>query len=84
MSQFEKLKKKIYEKPVRNDMTFDEIKTLVEAYGCLISGKGKHVKIVYRPLGYVIPIPCHGKCVGEAYVKQVRDLIDQIENSKEA
>ena len=78
MSKREKLKRKFYEKPIRNDMTFDEIEVLAKAYGCVIKPGGKHMRVVYPPNGTVIPIPRHGKTVEEAYIKQLRDLFDLI------
>lgn len=80
MSQIEKLKTKFYSKPVRNDMTYDEIKSLAESYGCTVIPGGKHpMKIVDKLSGTVIPIPKHGKCVKEAYITELRNLFNIIE-----
>ena len=65
--------------PVRNDMTFDEIEVLARAYGCIVRSGGKHgLQIAHKASGTVIPIPRHGKTVGEAYIWQLRDLFDLI------
>lgn len=47
-------------------------------FGCILDSGGNHPKIVYPKLGYVIPVPKHGKCVGEVYIKQLKDLLDMI------
>ena len=46
MSQIDKLVKKFYEKPVRNDITYDELEKIAAHYGCSIKVGGKHKKIV--------------------------------------
>lgn len=84
MSQIEKLKEKFYSKPIRNDMTFDEIIKLAKAYGCIVDGGGKHpIHIVHPATGTVIPIPRHGNTVKEAYIKQLRTLFEAIGENKE-
>ena len=40
MPQIEKLKKKFFEKPVRNDITFDEVEKLSTFYGCVVKKSG--------------------------------------------
>lgn len=81
MSTIEKLRDKFYEKPVRNDLTFDEVCRLAKSYGCQVdTNGGRHgVRIIYAPLKRLIPIPRHGNTVQEAYIKQLRDLFDEIE-----
>ena len=84
MSKLEKLKKKFFEKPVRNDMTIDEVTKLARAYGCQILTGGNHqLRIVHKPSGYVIPIPQHGKTVKEAYILELRELFDEISSERE-
>lgn len=84
MGQFEKLYEKFQRKPIPNDITFDELKVIAEHYGCIVVSGGKHSKkIVYEPLGTVIPIPMHGKTVKEAYIKEVKNLIDQIKEGND-
>ena len=81
MSTLEKLKKKWYEKPVRNDITINERVRLARAYGCDILTGGNHqIRIVYKPLGVVIPLPCHGNTVKEAYIIEFKELISEIES----
>lgn len=80
MSKLKKLRDKLFEKPTRNDITINEIVRLMTAYGCIVLTGGRHqIRICYKPLGYVIPIPCHEKTVKEAYVIEVKLLIEQIE-----
>lgn len=80
MSTVEKLRNKFFSKPIRNDMTYDEIVRLAEFYGCKVCGGGNHpIKIVDVESGTVIPIPRHGKCVKEAYIKELKELFEQIE-----
>lgn len=84
MSTIEKLKKKFYEKPVRNDMTMDEVIRLSRAYGCEVLTGGNHqIRILHRELGRIIPIPQHSKTVKEAYIIELRALFDEIEARKE-
>ena len=86
MSTLEKLKQKFYEKPIPNDISFDEIERLAKHYGCGVVSGGKHSKkIVDVPSGTVIPIPMHGKYVQEAYRKELKDLFSEVEkrNRKE-
>lgn len=82
MSRKDKLLNKLYSKPVPNDMTFREIEIIMERYGCEIKPGGNHMRVVYKKLGAVIPIPKHGKCVGEAYVVQLKKLLDAIEEKE--
>ena len=85
MSTLEKLKAKFNEKPIPNDITFDEVERLANAYGCRVIAGGKHSKkIVDVPSGTVIPIPMHGKYVQEAYIKELKDLFTEIDRRKEA
>lgn len=79
MSTIEKRIKKFYRKPIPNDITFEDVEVLASYYGCTVVAGGKHSKkVVHIPTGTVIPIPMHGKNIGEAYVKQLKDLFDQI------
>ena len=81
MSTLDKLKDKFYKKPIPNNITFDEVSRLASSYGCIILAGGKHSKkVVDIPSGTVIPIPMHGKYVQEAYIKELKDLFDIIEN----
>ena len=80
MSTLDKLKAKFNEKPIPNDISFDEVERLASAYGCRVISGGKHSKkIVDVPSGTVIPIPMHGKYVQEAYIKELKDLFAEIE-----
>lgn len=80
MSQLEKLKRKLREKPTRNDMTYEEIERLARHYGCIVKTGGKHpIIVVDKESGRIIPVPAHGKCVKEAYITQLKDLFDEIE-----
>ena len=80
MSTLEKLKAKFREKPIPNNISFEEVERLASAYGCRVISGGKHSKkVVDVPSGTVIPIPMHGKYVQEAYIKELKDLIAEIE-----
>ena len=77
MSKDEKLIKKFLEKPVRTDITFDEVRKLAKIIDAEIIMGGKHsFHFVYRKDGTVIPIPTHGKVVGAAYVNQISKVIE--------
>lgn len=51
MSQIDKLVKKFYEKPVRNDITYDELEKIAAHYGCSIKVGGKHKKLWMKKAG---------------------------------
>ena len=79
MSQLDKLLAKLYKKPIPNDMRIDEIEKIVKAFGCITVSGGRHqMKIVHRPTGTIIPIPSHGDTVAEAYIKEIKALLDRI------
>ena len=79
MSQLDKLLAKLYKKPIPNDMRIDEIEKIVKTFGCIIVPGGRHpMKIVHRLTGTVIPIPVHGDTVAEAYIKEIKILLDRI------
>lgn len=77
MSKDEKLINKFLEKPVRTDITFDEVRKLATIIDAEIVAGGKHsFHFVYRKNNTVIPIPVHGKEVGAAYVNQISKVIE--------
>ena len=79
MSQLDKLLVKLYKKPIPNDIRVDEVEKIVKAHGCIIVPGGRHqMKIVHQKTGTVIPIPSHGDTVAEAYIKQIKDLLNKI------
>lgn len=78
MSTIEKRIQKFYRKPIPNDISFDDVRVLAEYYNCIVKPGGNHWKIIHVPSGTVIPIPVHGKTIGEAYVKQLKNLFDSI------
>lgn len=81
MSRVDKLIEKLYRVPIPNDMRIDEIERIVKRFGCETTSGGKHpLKIIHKPTGTVIPIPKHGDTVEEAYIKQIKDLIDKIKD----
>ena len=81
MSTLEKLKEKFNEKPIPNNMSFDDLERLAKSYGSGVAAGGKHSKkIVDVTSGTVIPIPMHGKYVQEAYIKELKDLFAEIES----
>lgn len=84
VSKIQKLKEKFYSKPVRNDITFQEVETLAAAYGCIVKPGGKHLRIAHIESGMIVPIPVHGKTVGEAYIRELKRLFDEIDGMKES
>lgn len=79
MSQLDKLLAKLYKKPIPNDMRVDEVDKIVKAFGCIVVSGGRHqMKIVHKPTGTVIPIPSHGDTVAEAYIKEIKKMLDKI------
>lgn len=82
MSTIEKRLKKFYKKPIPNDITFDDIEVLANHFGCIVVTGGNHSKkVVHKESGTVIPIPMHGKHIGEAYIKELKQLFDSIKES---
>ena len=80
LSTIEKLKKKFFEKRIRNDITINEVIRLAGAYGCEVVTGGNHqIRIVHRKSGRVIPLPRHGNDVKEAYIMELRELFEEIE-----
>ena len=80
MSQIQKLIDKLNSKPTPNDMSFDELAKIARYYGCDTESRGNHQRaIVHEETGTVIPIPCHGKHVGVAYIRQVKELFSSID-----
>ena len=83
MSQIEKLINKLNSKPVPNDISFNEIKKLAEYFGCKVLTGGNHqIRIADKESGTVIPIPRHGKHVPEAYIIELKNLFNEINNRK--
>ena len=81
MSKKDKLREKFFEKPVRNDITPNEVITLSKAYGCEVLTGGNHqIRICHRKTGTIIPIPQHGKTVKEAYIAELKSLFLEIES----
>ena len=79
MSQLDKLLTKLYKKPIPNDIRVDEVEKIVKAFGCIVVSGGRHqMKIVHKPTGTVIPIPSHGDTVAEAYIKEIKKMLDKI------
>lgn len=79
MTAIDKRITKFYRKPIPNDITFADVEALAHHFGCEIKTGGNHSqKVIHRASGTVIPIPIHGNCIGEAYVKELKDLFDSI------
>jgi len=84
LSRQDKLRKRFFKKPIPNDFSPDELVTLIngyvaDGYNLTIVPGGKHpMKVVHIPSGTVIPIPIHGKQIGEAYIAQVKALLIEI------
>ena len=84
MGTIEKRIKKFYRKPIPNDITFDDVEALANYFGCIIATGGNHSKkVVHKESGTVIPIPIHGKHIGEAYVKELKQLFDSIKENEQ-
>lgn len=64
-------------------MTYDEIIKLAGYYDCQVIPGGNHpMKVVDKESGTVIPIPRHGNCVKEAYIVELRELFERIEERR--
>ena len=83
MAKIEKLLERLYKKPIPNDIRIDEVEKIVKHFGCIVQPGGKHpMKIIHVPSGTVIPIPIHGDTVKEAYIKQIKKLLDEIRSEE--
>ena len=83
MSSIEKLKKKFYSIPARNDISMDEIRKLVKYYGCIERTGGNHQSTIINPrTGSIVPLPQHGKEIKREYIRQLQDLFGD-EGSRE-
>lgn len=87
MTQLGKRRKKLFQKPIPNDMTEEEIFSIAEQYGCSIHTGGNHQhKIVFNPdencpiQQKSIPVPSHGKNVPEVVIRELKQLIIEIED----
>ena len=87
MTSFNKSRARIFQEPIHNDITQDQLIVLAEQYGCIIKTGGNHQKrIVYIPPDgspvqrKVIPVPSHGKSVPEIVIKEFKQLIIEIED----
>ena len=79
MTQLDKTLEKFYRKPIPNDITYAEAIYLAEQLGCTIKKGGKHpIKIIHAESGTVIPIPVHGKYIKEAYIKELKELFNDL------
>lgn len=81
MSQFDKAWEKFVRIPIPKDITFEELTFIVNHFGFEIQNDGKHVKVRHRQANIRIPIPIHGKTVGPAYIKQVKEAISSIKET---
>ena len=83
MSSIQKRIEKFYKKPIPSDITYEDVKAIAKHFGCIVTGGGKHpLHILHLPTGMMVPIPCHGKTVKEAYIKELKELFDRIEATK--
>lgn len=82
MSTIQKLIEKFYRKPIPSDITYDELKRIASHFGCVIVDSGRNnrhsLHINHPSVSYGIPVPVHGKCVKEIYIKKIKELIDSI------
>ena len=77
-SKIQKLIDKFYKQPIPNNITFHEVQTLFEHFGCKVIGGGNHMKVVCVEFSKVIAVPRHGNCVQEVYIKQLKMLLDDL------
>lgn len=82
MSTLTKSLDRFNKRPIPNDITFAEVEQLARYFGCQIIQGGKHTKVAHKESGTIIPIPRHGKYVGEAYVKQLKQLFEVIQSEE--
>ena len=82
MSSFDKLRKKIEQKPYRMDVTMEEIEKYLNHYGVVkVRQNGSHW--IFRKSGYgPLPIPYHGVPIKPAYVKQAVEMVENIKEEE--
>ena len=81
MSQKDKLIEKIISKPIRSDITFEELYIVALHFGFEIKNGGSHI-ILKHPPARPIPISIHGKyskAVGKEYLKQFISTLHELE-----
>ena len=81
LSTLKKSIDKFFRIPIPNDITFDEFFLIAKHFGFeKVTGNGGHgVAIRHIKTHIKIPIPVHGNTVKEAYIKQLKDAIAEID-----
>ena len=82
MSQFEKLLQKIIS--LDNDLRFDEVRKVLEAYGYTLSGprSGSSHRTFRKPGCLPITIPTHNP-IKRIYIEMVKDIVESEGNNEE-
>lgn len=87
MTKLDKRRQRIFKKPIPNDITEEEIFSIAEQYGCKIITGGNHQHRIVFDQGpdspvqrKIIPVPSHGKSVPEIVIKELKQLIIEIES----
>ena len=81
MSTLQKAIDKFFRIPIPNDITYDEFFLIAKHFGFeRVTGNGGHgVAIRHTQTHKKIPIPIHGNTVKEAYIKQLKDAVAEID-----
>ena len=83
MSKKDKLLQKFLEKPIRKDLTFDELSTLLISCGYRkVEGKGSAVKFYHKSKDHLISLhkPHPGNILKVYLVKQIQARLKEICN----
>ncbi len=81
MSKKSKLLRKFLEKPVRKDLTFDELSVLLISCGyCKVEGKGSAVKFYHKSKDHLIMLhkPHPGNILKVYLIKQIQKKLKEI------
>lgn len=81
MSKKVKLREKFFENPIRDDITFEEVKTILFQYGFSIARSNGSHNIFVHESGFELPpiVTVSGRYIKKAYVNVIRDAINRVE-----
>ena len=83
LSTIKKLYNKFKQRPIRNDIEFDEVIKLLTHFGFEVKDGSNHICFTYIELGILIPIPRHNKSIDDVYIKQIIQTLDEVLEYKE-
>lgn len=83
MASVEKIIEKISSRPFNTSITFTELTDYLTHYGFSLERINSSHYIFKHNNGSMLSVPCHGKTVKAAYVKQAYKLVKNLEDENE-